>query len=47
MRLLKVVIGNSSLVPCRLSWNANIFPRLHNFNVCVPKRGSLGMRLRQ
>jgi len=33
-----------SLVP-RLSWNANMYPRLHNFNVHVPERGSLGTRL--
>jgi len=33
-----------SLVP-RLSQNANIYYRLHNFNVRVPERGSLGTRL--
>ena len=33
-----------SLVP-RLSWNANMHPRLHNFNVRIPERGSLGTRL--
>ena len=31
-----------SLVP-RLSWNANMY-RLHNFNVGVPERGTLGTR---
>ena len=36
-----------SRVP-RLSWNANIYhrdPHLHDFNVCILERGSLGTRL--
>ena len=40
----KISEGATSLVP-RLSWNTNIYPRLHNFNVRVQERGSLGTRL--
>ena len=42
------IIGTTcSLVP-KLSWNVITYcrePHLHNFNVCVPDRGSLGTRL--
>ena len=38
-----IIILTASLVP-RLSRNTNMY-RLHNFNVRVPERGSLGTRL--